>query len=161
MLFKIYTWSMYSFLCKKTRFHTWALMKHLLLWQKTLSPPEKQQTVCNVEGEPLQTRYAGVQYFRVGPQLEPMLYCIRDSDSAVMIISAIYSETDELLLLSSKWVSLFGATWSRRLEQNNQFEAVENAYSVHNLVSNQMMAPFFSALWFFFFNEELARQNKD
>lgn len=28
-------------------------------------------TICNGEGEPLQTRYAGVQYFRVGPQLEP------------------------------------------------------------------------------------------
>lgn len=91
-----------------------------------------------------------------------MLYCIRDSDSAVMIISAIYSETDELLLLSSKCVSLFGATWSRWLQQNNPFEAVENAYSVHNLVSNQMIVPFFSALFFFFFfNEELARQSKD
>lgn len=42
-------------------------MKHSLLWHKTLRHPEKQQTIGNVEGEPLQTRYAEVQFSRVGP----------------------------------------------------------------------------------------------
>lgn len=147
----MYTWFLYSSLCKKSYFRTSALIKHLFLWQKTFSPPAMYQTICNIEGEPQQTRPAGACFFMVALQLDPR--------HAVLHKGQWFSTSDNIycifkdwwmLLLSSKCISLFGATWSTRLGQKKQFATAENSYNIHNLVRNQVITAFFSALCFWF-----------
>lgn len=117
-LFKMYTWFLYSSLCKKSYFRTSTLIKHLFLWQKTFSPPAMYQTIWNTEGEPLQTRPAEARFFMVALQLDPRHTVLHKGQwfSSSDNIYCIFKDW-WMLLLSSKCISLFGATWSTRLGQ--------------------------------------------
>lgn len=142
---------MCSFLWNKTCFHTGALMKHLLLWQKTLSPPEKQEIACSAGREPEEPQYAEVHFFRVAPRL--------DARPAVLLKGQWFSSNGNIchifmdwwtLLLSSKHI-LFATTRSRRLEQNNEFAAAECVTaSMIWLVSKWSQLSFLVCFFFFF-----------
>lgn len=120
-------------------FHTWALLKDLVSWYKSPSPPEMQQTTCNTDREPFLAVCAEVQFFRIVPQSDPRDAVLHNgqwfgnSDSAFFIFWRLMNF---IVILQIYFI------WNRWLERNNQFAAVENNFhvSVRNLVSNQMMS---------------------